>query len=312
MAGQRGADSEGEVLPPRKGRSGAIDVISALHRHDGRFAAREQKVADYVKAHLEDVSGMTIAELAGESGVSTPTVVRFCRTLGVDGYREFKLRLAQNIAVSMQYLAPEMEAGGSGAHAAIDQVMSGVFATATMVRQQIDMTAFEAAKRALLGASQLLFAGVGGGSSMLAAEGANRFFRLGKPAFSVSDSYVLQMRAATLKPDDVLFLISASGEADAIVGAAEIANSYGGTTIALTKPGTRLERVADIAIALDPPEDRNVFKPTASRYIHLIVIDALALAVAQETPRDTSENLRRIRASLTAYHGRTGPQPLGD
>ncbi|MEY8144728.1 MurR/RpiR family transcriptional regulator, partial [Falsihalocynthiibacter sp. CO-5D18] len=148
--------------------------------------------------------------------------------------------------------------------------------------------------------------------STVAQEAANRFFRLGIPSFFVSDSYVLQMRAATLGPGDVLFLISASGEADAIVGAAEIASGYGATTICITKPDTRLSNATNIAIHADLPEDGDIYKPTASRYAHLIIIDALAMSVAQDMASETTENLRRIRASLTAYHGRTGPQPLGD
>jgi DNA-binding MurR/RpiR family transcriptional regulator len=56
----------------------------------------------------------------------------------------------------------------------------------------------------------------------------------------------------------------------------------------------------------------DVLKPTASRYDYLLIVDALAMAVARERSNETTENLRRIRASLTAYHGRTGPQPLGD
>ena len=97
-------ESSLEDLPPKKGRTGAGDVISALHHHDGKLATQEQKVADYVKAHLEDVSSMNIADLAAHCEVSTPTVIRFCRTLGCDGFREFKLRLAQNLAVSRKYL----------------------------------------------------------------------------------------------------------------------------------------------------------------------------------------------------------------
>lgn len=46
-----------ESLPPQKGRSGVAHVISALRRHDGNLATKEQKVADYVNAHPEDISG---------------------------------------------------------------------------------------------------------------------------------------------------------------------------------------------------------------------------------------------------------------
>ncbi len=305
-------ESNSPDLPPKKGRSGVADVISALHHHDGKLATQEQKVANYVKAHLEDISAMTIAELAGLCEVSTPTVIRFCRTLGCDGFREFKLRLAQNLAVSLQYLSADPQSGPAEGNTAIDQILSAIQATANAMRRQIEAEGLDRAKLALLNTRHLLFAGIGGGSSTVSQEAANRFFRLGIPSFSTSDSYILQMRAATLTAGDVLFLISASGEADAIVGAAEIAGGYGATTICITKPGTRLANACTIPILVDLPEDRDIHKPTASRYVHMIIVDALAMSVAQDMAHETTENLRRIRASLTAYHGRTGPQPLGD
>lgn len=295
-----------------KGRGAVTDVISALQRLDGSFAAREQKVADYVKAHLEDISTMTIAELAGAVGVSTPTVIRFCRTLGCDGFREFKLRLAQNLAVSMQYLTSDFGGAPAGDGSPLDEVLSGLYGTANLLRQQIDEALIERASAAIADCRTLLCAGIGGGSSSVAGEAANRFFRLGIPAIATNDSYLLQMRAATLGPSDVVLLFSTSGEADAIVAAASVARGYGARTICVSRTGTRLFNAVDIPLGVDLPETRNIFLPTPSRYAHLVILDALALTVARKRSDTTKENLRRIRASLTAYHGRTGPQPLGD
>ncbi|KUP91464.1 MurR/RpiR family transcriptional regulator [Tritonibacter horizontis] len=291
---------------------GAVDLISNLKHLSGSLAAREQKVADYVSAHLEDVTSMTIAELAGACGVSTPTVVRFCRTMGCDGFRAFKLRLAQNLAVSLQYLAPSHRDTPGDGTSAVDQVLGALYATVNVMREQLDPTRMEAAVTALSQAGQIVVAGVGGGSTMVAQEAANRMFRLGIPAVAVSDSYLLQMRAATLAPGDVLLMISASGEAAEIANAAGIAGGYGATTIAITRPDSRLAQEAAIVIEANLPEDPDILKPTASRYAHLVIVDALAMSVAQTRSAVTTENLRRIRASLTAYHGRTGPQPLGD
>ncbi|WP_413220432.1 MurR/RpiR family transcriptional regulator [Tritonibacter mobilis] len=291
---------------------GAVDLISNLRQLNGTFAAREQKVADFVSGHLEEISGMTIAELAGAVGVSTPTVVRFCRSMGCDGFREFKLRLAQNLAVSLQYLAPSHRDVSEGGAGAVDQVLGALYATVNVMRQQIVPERMDAAVQALTEAGQIVVAGVGGGSTMVAQEAANRLFRLGIPAVAVSDSYLLQMRAATLGANDVLLLVSTSGAADEIVSAAGIAGGYGATVVAITRPGSRLAQEATIAIEADLPEDPDILKPTASRYAHLVIVDALAMSVAQARSEATTENLRRIRASLTAYHGRTGPQPLGD
>lgn len=290
----------------------AIDLISALRDHDGRFPAREQKVASYVQAHLAQISDMTIAELARAVGVSTPTVVRFCRTLGCDGFREFKLRLAQNLAVSLQYISPPATSEQVASDTAIDRVLGALYATANVMRGQVDPAVLEQAVAQISGCRQLVSAGIGGGSSMVANEAANRFFRLGIPSVALDDSYLLQMRAATLGPEDVLICVSASGEAEELVSAAEIAGGYGATTIAIAPKGSRLAQISKIAILVDLPEDPDIYKPTASRYAHLIIVDAIAMTVAQARSATTAENLRRIRASLTAFHGRTGPQPLGD
>ncbi len=297
---------------PIRGRAAVADVISALREHDGKFAAREQKVADFIKNNLEQVPDMTIARVAEAADVSTPTVIRFCRTLGCDGFRDFKLRLAQNLAVSLQYLHSDYAAASAEAEAPIDRVLNAMYVTAAAMRQQLDPADVARAGQMIADCRQLVAAGIGGGASMLAEEAANRFFRLGIPAVSVNDSYVLQMRAATLGRNDVLLLFSASGEADAVVAAAKVARGYGAATICISRAGSRLTGACSLSIGVELPEDPDIFKPTASRYAYLAALDALALSVAHERPELTRENLRRIRASLTAYHGRTGPQPLGD
>ena len=312
MPSDRSDLSSSSELPVR-GRARVADVISELRKHDGNFAAREQKVADFVKANLNTVSDMTIAKVAEAADVSTPTVIRFCRTLGCDGFREFKLRLAQNLAVSQQYLQPAIAAGDDGlSGTALDRVLGALYATLSAAQSQVDPQQIAAAGTLLAHARQVVSAGIGGGSSMLATEAANRLFRLGIPSASVNDSYVLQMRAATLGPGDVMLLFSSSGEADAVVGAARVARSYGAATLGISRAGSRLAAACETAIGLDLPEDSDIFKPTPSRFAYLAILDALALSVAHENADKTRENLRRIRASLTAYHGRTDPQPLGD
>lgn len=311
MAADKILDSDRSRMESR-GRIRVPDVISALERADGSFATQEQKVANFVKRHLEDISTMAIAELAAAAGVSTPTVIRFCRTLGCEGYREFKLRLAQNLAVSLQYLKADTSDGDGFGDDAMDQILTALSASVRIMREQLDREAFEYARQAIAQCRRLVIAGIGGGSSMLAEEAANRFFRLGLTATAVSDSYLMQMRAATLGRGDVLLAISSSGEADAVVAAARIASGYGAKSICLSKTGTGLAAVSDIALCFDLPEAPDIFKPTASRYAFLILLDMLAMRVAQSNADATKENLRRIRASLTAYHGRTDAQPLGD
>ncbi|MEM9522998.1 MAG: MurR/RpiR family transcriptional regulator [Pseudomonadota bacterium] len=291
---------------------GVIDVIAALQSAKGTLSAGERRVAEYVEGHLARITVATIGEVAAAVGVSSPTVIRFCRSLGCEGFRDFKLQLVQNLAVSRQYLEFDTEWAPATPDGAMDQIATTVRATVELVREQLDPDHLREARDALLACRMLLAAGIGGGSSMLAREAANRLFRLGIPAVAESDGYLIQMRAATLQQGEVALLFSASGEAEAALAAARVAAGYGATVISVAPPGSGLSRLASIPIDLDLPEDADIFKPTASRYAHLMVLDALAIAVARGTAERTSDTLRRIRSSLAAFHGRTGPQPIGD
>ncbi|WP_424983575.1 MurR/RpiR family transcriptional regulator [Maritalea sp. S77] len=289
----------------------ALDIISQIRQKDGSYNAREQRVATYVLDNLEQVSDMSVASLAAACEVSEPTVIRFCRTLGCTGYRDFKIRLAQNVAVSLQYLISGNEAEKDQKNL-IDQVFQTFYVTANVARSQLNEDIIKTAASHINAAQKIIFCGVGGGSTTVAFDAANRFFRLGFAANAVSDAYLQRMHAATLTPQDVMVFISATGLPRSNIDSAKVARQYGAKTIALTKPESPLAHACDFTIGLSLPEDPDIYKPTASRLVFLATIDILAATVARQRPEHTKENLRRIRSSLTALHGNTGPQPVGD
>jgi DNA-binding MurR/RpiR family transcriptional regulator len=119
------------------------------------------------------------------------------------------------------------------------------------------------------------------------------------------------MSAATLQPTDVAFAVSNSGRSKPVVGAVEIARSFGATTIALTRPDTPLAAAAEIVIPMVIAEDANALMPTASRYGHMAVIDTIATGVASEMGARSREALRRVRYTLASI-GIAIPSPSSD
>src|SRR5690606_32155373 len=73
------------------------DRLMTLTRAERRVGAAV--LAD-VRLAVEDSS----ATLAARAGVSEPSVTRFCRAIGCNGVRDFKLRLAQSLVVGELYL----------------------------------------------------------------------------------------------------------------------------------------------------------------------------------------------------------------
>ena len=290
-----------------------VDIISLLRRKAGTFPAREQRVADYVQDHLQDFTTIALFDLAQNVGVSEPTVIRFCRTLGCDGFRDFKIRLAQNLAVSMQYLAPEDLADDTTAADVLSNHVLGVIVdNLRLLREQLSSTEIDKAADILANARQIAFMGVGGGSTTVAFDAANRFFRLGIPAQAQSDGYLQRMLASTFGEEDVLFAISTSGRPTELIHSAAIARQYGAKVISMTHPQSPLAAESDLVIGIDMPENPDIYKPTATRHVFLATIDIIATAVARRTPDRTLEKLRRIRSSLLTLNPPTGRQPIGD
>ncbi len=64
----------------------------------------ERKVAGFILQSPAAMLPMRIADLAQAAGVSEPTVIRFCRALGFDGFQSFKLQLAQYLGSSGNYV----------------------------------------------------------------------------------------------------------------------------------------------------------------------------------------------------------------
>lgn len=289
------------------------DIISLLRSQSGSFPNREQLVADYVSDNLEAVTTIALSDLANNVGVSEPTVIRFCRTLGCDGFRDFKMRLAQNLAVSMQYLTSEdISDDTTAADVLSSHVLGVIIDNLRLLRDQISSDQVDRAADILVKARQIAFFGVGGGSTTVAFDAANRFFRLGIPAQSQSDGYLQRMLSSTLGPEDVVFAISTSGRPTELIHSAAIARQYGAKVISLTNPDSPLAAESDLVIGIEMPENPDIYKPTATRHAFLATIDVIATAVARRMPDQAKEKLRRIRSSLLTVNPPTGRQPIGD
>lgn len=70
------------------------DFIGKIRSAYNQFTRAEKKVADYITEHPREMLFMSITELADACGVGETSVFRFCRTVGLGGYQEFKMQLS--------------------------------------------------------------------------------------------------------------------------------------------------------------------------------------------------------------------------
>lgn len=231
----------------------------------------ERQVADWVLRQPGTVLSLPVAAIAREAGVSQPTVIRFCRSMGCHGLSDFKLRLAQgNVA---RDAAPARIVSPSGT-----RVLQNAIDALTTLQDRFDPRTLDAAVALVDSAHRIDLYGFGS-SGVVALDAQTKFFRYGIPANAYSDPYLVSMSLNVLQAGDVVIAISKSGALPELQTAVERVRELGVRVIAVTAPGSPLAALADVVLPAgvdDAVADRSM----VARLLHLALLDALVLEVA--------------------------------
>ena len=267
----------------------------------------ERKLADYAIAHPGDVINLSMAELAERAGVSEPTVARFCSALGCRGFREFKIKLAQDIAGGMPFLHQELSVrgeldGDGGVPGAVlaGKLFDRTIATLMQVRNNLPTDAVDRAADILAASRRIEFYG-SGNSGSVAEDIQRKFFRLGIPTVAYSDSHLYFASALTLTKGDAVVAVSSTGRTRDILDAVQNARKAGAAVIALTRSGTPLAEMATVSLVADIADDFDIHSPMTVRIAHLVLGDILSIAVALRMGDTLQERLKRHDRAVDAH-----------
>ena len=277
------------------------NIMQSIHQLKHSLRKSEAKVCSFVLANQQQVIQMRIVDLASAAEVSEPTVVRFCRAVACTGFQDFKLQLAQYLATQQEFESFEIAANDSVAELGY-KVFDATLATLSQVRDAINPKSIENAIEAISKAGRVEFYGFGA-SAAVAADAQHKFFRLQISSAVYSDPHIQTMSAMSLDSNDVIVAISQSGQTKALIDAIRIANNVQATTIALAPTDSAVSRESQIAINIDAEEEVEIYTPLSSRIAHLVVIDLLAVGVAQRIGPHISQHLQALKSGL---------QPLRD
>lgn len=287
-------------------------LIETIEQIAPSLKKAERRVADLVMQDIEGTTRASIKAFAGQADVSEPTVLRFTRRIGCDGFSDFKLRLAQDFAVGRMYIEAERKVLEGDPTTTARRVYRSGLDALSIAFAGLDEAALTRAAEAIDAASRIACLGVGGSSAIMAAEMENRLFRFGLPVTATADPYKQRMLGAIADKGDVVVVFSVTGKPRSLCDAAEIAASRNATVIAVTQPGSPLAALASILLPLHVPGDEVHFNlPNRTRYGQLLVIDCLSALVGARRPA-SARKLHRIRTTLLALHGHTDEQPVGD
>ena len=256
----------------------------------------EQRVGRWILEHPKEAATITLARLAVECETSEPTVVRFCRHVGLGGYRELAIRLTEALSNPTTYVHRNVSADDSCSDAVI-KVMDASIQSLVEMRSQLSEMPIDEAVEAMKQARQIAFAGLGA-SGHVARDACHKFFRLGIPCTSLHDTTMILQFATLAESRDVLILLSHTGRWSEFALAAKLARERGATVIAITTPDSAIATEASLVFPCKVVEDTSLSTPMSSRLAQLALLDAIQVALALARGSIGSENLRRSKDAL--------------
>ena len=279
-----------ETLAPR-------NILEAIRMMRADLRKSDRKVADVVLENPHRILNATVAETADIAEVSQPTVIRFCAAIGCEGFQDFKIRLAQSLALGTPATQSAIAIDDTP-----EQVASKIFdytiTSLDWARHKLDMTQVNEAVALILGARSLQIFGFGA-SAIVAQDFQQKFPLLGVPCHATMDSHQQLMAASMMRPGDVAVAISNTGETLSIVELARLAREQGAKVIAITgSANTALANYADLLINVETLENTDLYTPTTSRIAALVTVDITSTLVARRLDRVENQKLMRMKRYL--------------
>ncbi|MDD7267075.1 MAG: MurR/RpiR family transcriptional regulator [Lachnospiraceae bacterium] len=267
-----------------------VQIQTAYHR----LTKTEKKVADYVLAHPSEVLYMSITELADVCEVGETSVYRFCRTLQLQGYQEFKMKLS----LGMDEADMEEVTETAEENSLLTEVRDVHINAITQSSLLLQAEAVEAMIDEMERARRVIFVGVGD-SQLTAKEARNKFLRVTRHVTCFSDPHMQAMAASLTGPEDLVIFISFSGATKDNIYVAKEAKRAGARIGCITHfKKSPLTNYADVTL-LSGGEDTPLENGSLAVKIgQLYVIDVLFRAYYQRNYRQCRENSKKTTGAV--------------
>jgi DNA-binding MurR/RpiR family transcriptional regulator len=254
-------------------------------------------------------AALSISALARQCTTSETTVMRLCRSLGMDRFPELRLALARAASREEARHGDGVQLTGdiSPTDSLADVVRKIGYSDARAIEDTtstLDIAALTRAAEAVHRARRVDIYGVGA-SGFVCQDLHQKLHRIGLFASAWPDPHAALTSAALLTDQDVALGISHTGTTIDTVEALRLATQRGATTIAITNfAASPITNHAALVLTTAARETTFRSGATASRIAQLAVVDCLFVAVAK---RSYERTVRALENTYAAVHNRRYP-----
>jgi DNA-binding MurR/RpiR family transcriptional regulator len=266
-------------FPRNESRAPVENVIGRIRSTHKTLGPISRAIADFILTQPDVAMRMSVTELAEATNASQGSVVNFCQGLGLSGFQQLKLSLAQAAVQPVQYIQEDL-----GQTDDIETVCRKMFHAGIQALRDsmsvLEPKSVATAVDLIRSASRIEIYGIGS-SAPIAEDAQYRMLRIGLEAKAVTDSHIQAISASRTGPDVAVLTISHTGSTRETVVATQLAKEAGAKTIVLTNfARSPIQAYADVTLFTMARETLFRTEAMTSRIAQLCVIDTLIAALA--------------------------------
>ena len=265
-----------------------MSIQSVIYSRRQGLTPAARRVADAIIANPAVVLDHTVTELAQLCSTSDPTVVRFCRAVGLTGYAQLRLAMAAELGredASLTEVHEPTFGDDISPDATLADIVARIRFTEVMGLEEtthnLDLALLRSAVDLVSGARSVNIYGVGAGA-IVAEDLRYKLFRIGLNVSAFGNADNALMGASLMTGQDVAVAFSHGGRTESVVEFLRLARTAGAPTVLVTNaPQSPAASHATVALATMVRETAFRAGAMASRISQLAVVDCLFVAVAQ-------------------------------
>lgn len=206
------------------------NIIDIIYGNLGTMTATDQKVAQAVLADPKAAVNYTISELAKVAQVSEASISRFCKNLTLTGFHQLKIQLAK---VADDESAYYDEINIDNVQQALTNIKSNKIAEISNTLAGFTTPVLKKIMT-LIDHARILQIAAEGNTYPVVADAVYRFNQIGIMAIGDESWSTSIGQTLNLTADDVLLVISNSGESKSLLKQIEVAHQRGMQVISIT------------------------------------------------------------------------------
>ncbi len=277
-----------------------INILTQLKALSLDMTDSENLIASHILDNPEEIYSLKMEELASKLKVSLPTVFRFAKKLGFEGFKDFKVALVRDMAIGINIESENIDDDS------IEAITRNVFEKiSNNLKETLSIINYDDLSKTvdfIINAKRLVFFAVSY-SMPVALDCYSKFLSAGFNCIFDQDTYSQRVISTQCSSKDVAIGISFSGASPEVLDCMRNARQSGAKTICITTfMKSPITEFADISLYTAPVSSGHQRIDMPSKMSYIALLDSIYLNAVLKNRSRALEYISRTEEELSKYN----------